>query len=143
MPRIFSHINLVLASYHIVAESAVYICKETYINSEFASAIYNIFSSKQQKFVFQQSWLSKFVLKMAFSLARNLGLLRQQGCSSDLLSFAAAISRGNFGQNRCSSTAPVPQESNKNLYGAERAGKYSPFEVRWRYRIIEGITFWI
>ena len=67
---------------------------------------------------------------MAFSLARNLGLLRQQGCSSDLLSFAAAISRGNFGQNRCSSTAPVPQESNKNLYGADTAGKYSPFQVR-------------
>ena len=69
---------------------------------------------------------------MAFSLARNLGLLRQQGCSSDLLSFAAAISRGNFGQNRCSSTAPVPQESNKNLYGADTAGKYSPFQVRCR-----------
>ena len=119
-----------MASHYIMAKLAVYICKVTYINSEFASAIYNIFSSKQQKFIFEQSWLSKFVLKMAFSLARNLGLLRQQGCSSDLLSFAAAISRGHFGQNRCSSTAPVPQESNKNLYGADTAGKYSPFQVR-------------
>ena len=76
---------------------------------------------------------------MAFSLARNLGLLRQQGCSSDIISFAAALSRGNFGQGRSSSTAPVPQESEKNLYGVNRAGKYSPFEVRWPLRKIEGI----
>ena len=76
---------------------------------------------------------------MAFSLARNLSLLRQQGCSSDIISFAAALSRGNFGQGRSSSTAPVPQESEKNLYGVNRAGKYSPFEVRWPLRKIEGI----
>lgn len=93
--------------------------------------------------------MSKFVLKMAFSLARNLGLLRQQGCSSDLLSFAAAISRGNFGQNRCSSTAPVPQESNKNLYGADTAGKYSPFQidpkknkVEWALARVDDLVNW-
>ena len=66
---------------------------------------------------------------MAFSLVKNIGLLRNQGVSSEFLSFAAALSRGSFGQCRSSSTAPVPQETGKNLLGSDMEGKYSPFQV--------------
>ena len=66
---------------------------------------------------------------MAFSLVKNVGLLKNQGISSEFLSFAAALSRGSFGQCRRSSTAPVPQETGKNLLGSDVEGKYSPFQV--------------
>ena len=66
---------------------------------------------------------------MALSLVKNIGLLRNQGVSSEFLSFAAALSRGSFGQCRSSSTAPVPQETGKNLLGPDMEGKYSPFQV--------------
>ena len=66
---------------------------------------------------------------MAFSLVKNVGLLKNQGISSEFLSFAAALSKGSFGQCRSSSTAPVPQETGKNLLGSDMEGKYSPFQV--------------
>ena len=66
---------------------------------------------------------------MAFSLVKNVGLLKNQGISSEFLSFAAALSKGSFGQCRSSSTAPVPQETGKNLLGSDVEGKYSPFQV--------------
>ena len=65
---------------------------------------------------------------MALSLARNIGLLRNQGSCSEFLSLASALSRSTLGQCKSSSSAPVP-ESDKNLYGEDRHGKYSPFQV--------------
>lgn len=65
---------------------------------------------------------------MALSLARNIRLLRSQGSCPEFLSLASALSRGTLGQYKSSSTAPVPQ-GEKNLYGDDREGKYSPFQV--------------
>jgi len=86
---------------------------------------------------------------MALSLAKNIGLLRNQGCSSEFLSFAAALSRGKLGLCRSSSSAPVPQEEGKNLYGAERAGKYSPFQIdpkknksEWALARVDDLVNW-
>merc|ERR1712141_523499 len=66
---------------------------------------------------------------MVFSLGKNIGILRSQGFSSEILSLAAALSKGNVKQCRSSSTAPVPQETGNNLLGSDMEGKYSPFKV--------------
>ena len=68
---------------------------------------------------------------MALSLVKNIGILRNQGFSSELLSFAAALSKGNIKQCRSSSTAPVPKETGNNLLGSDMEGKYSPFKVNF------------
>jgi len=77
---------------------------------------------------------------MAFSLVKNVGLLKNQGISSEFLSFAAALSKGTFGQCRSSSTAPVPQETGKNLLGSDVEGKYSPFQVDFKKNKAEWAT---
>jgi len=96
---------------------------------------------------------------MAFSLAKNITLLRYQGCSSEILPFATALSRGKFGQCRSSSSAPVPQEEGKNLLTGlefdrdnrtpDRAGKYSPFQIdpkknkgEWAMARIDDLVNW-
>ena len=68
---------------------------------------------------------------MALSLVKNIGILRNQGFSSEFLSFAAALSKGNIKQCRSSSTAPVPKETGNNLLGSDMEGKYSPFKVKF------------
>jgi len=87
-------------------------------------------------------------MKMAFSLVKQIGILRNQGAQSELLSFAAALSKGRFGQCRSSSSAPVPQETENNLYGRDMKGKYSPFQVdtknkaEWATARIDDLVNW-
>ena len=67
---------------------------------------------------------------MAVSLAKSISLIKHQGCSSEILKLSASLIRGTyFGNCRTSSNAPVPQKSGENLYGEDREGKYSPFQV--------------
>jgi len=84
---------------------------------------------------------------MALSLARNIGMLRQ-GSSTEFLSLASALSRSTFWQCKSSSTAPVPQGEN-NLYGSDREGKYSPFQidpkknkVEWALARVDDLVNW-
>jgi len=85
---------------------------------------------------------------MAFSLVKNIGILRSQGFSSELLSLAAALSKGHVKQCRSSSTAPVPQETGNNLLGSDMEGKYSPFKVdgknkaEWATARIDDLVNW-
>jgi len=73
---------------------------------------------------------------MALSLVRNIGLLRNQAPCSEFLSLASALSRSTLGQCKNSSTAPAPQ-GEKNLYGNDREGKYSPFQVDLKKNKVE------
>jgi len=85
---------------------------------------------------------------MALSLVKNIGILRNQGFSSEFLSFAAALSKGNIKQCRSSSTAPVPKETGNNLLGSDMEGKYSPFKVdgknkaEWATARIDDLVNW-
>lgn len=76
---------------------------------------------------------------MALSLAKTVKLLRHQGCSSDFLSFATVLTKGGtFGPLcRATSSAPVPQDKAKNLYGADTVGKYSPHQMDFKKNKVE------
>lgn len=85
---------------------------------------------------------------MALSLA-TARLLRR-GCSSEILPFAAALSKGGSFTpfHRKSSTAPAPQDQG-NLFGVDREGKYSPFQidpkknkVEWALARVDDLVNW-